>query len=136
MRNFRERLSQFMIGRYGADQLYSAMVAVSFALLLINFFVKSPVIGAIVWLILVLALDRSLSRNIYRRQMENQRFLKIWNPVKSRFSLTGRKLTEIKTHRYVKCPKCKANLRLKRRPGTLEVHCPRCNNQFRKRILF
>ncbi len=136
MGKLRDRLSQFMMGRYGPDQLYSAMLAVSFILLILNMFIKSPVIGAIVWLILILALVRSLSRNIYKRQMENQRFLKIWNRIKSRLSLISRKLKEIKTHRYVKCPKCKANLRLPRRKGRLEVHCPRCHNEFQKRILF
>jgi len=135
MRDFRNRISQFMIGRYGPDQLYSAMIAVSFVLVVINFFVKSPVISIIVWIILVLALVRSLSRNVYRRQMENQVFLKIWSPVKSWFSLTVRKLREIKTHRYVKCPECKANLRLPRRRGKLEVRCPRCQHRFLTRIV-
>lgn len=136
MRNLKEKLAQLMRGRYGPDQLYSAMIVVSLVLLVLNMFIKSPIIGAIVWIILILTLARSFSRNIYKRQMENQKFLKIWNRIKSSFSLTGRKFKEIKTHRYVKCPKCKANLRLPRRTGKHVVQCPKCHNEFEQRILF
>lgn len=136
MGKFRDKIENFMRGRYGPDQLYTAMIAVSFALLIVNLFVRSAIFSTIVWLLLVLSLFRSFSRNIYKRQLENERFLKVWNRIKSSASLTVRRLKEIRTHRFRKCPHCKANLRLPRKTGKNTVQCPRCHNEFEQRILF
>ena len=46
------------------------------------------------------------------------------------------KIRDFKTHRYVRCPFCKAQLRLKKRTGVQQIHCPRCGEDFKKNILF
>ena len=130
MGRIREKIIRFMYGRYGIDQLYYALLVVCFILMLVNSFIRLAVFDILIWAILVLMVYRALSRNIYKRQIENQKFLKVWNPIKSKFSLLIRRLKEIKTHRYRKCLHCKAILRLPKRKGRHTVNCPRCHRDF------
>jgi hypothetical protein len=134
--NFREKLIRYMYGRYGADQLYYALFAVYFVLLLLNAFLRSPIVNILMWAVLAWMICRMLSRNISGRQKENAVFLKLWIPAKSECLLLFRRCREIKTHRFRKCPDCKAVLRLKRKKGKLMVKCPRCQNKFQVRIFF
>lgn len=134
MGNFRDKLIRFMYGRYGVDQLYYALMVVSFILLFLNSFVRSPIIGIIAWAILVWMVFRTFSKNIYKRRLENEKFMKFWNFVKAKWSLTSRRIKDSKTHRYRKCPHCKAVLRLPKKKGQHAVDCPRCHKEFKVRV--
>ncbi|MFA6941727.1 MAG: hypothetical protein WCQ54_12255 [Clostridiaceae bacterium] len=136
MRNFRDKLVQFMYGRYGADQLYYALIVIGLILIVVNSFSHSTIMETLIWVLLILMTYRSFSRNIYKRRSENDKFLIIWNPVKAKVSLTIRRIREIKTHRYRKCPNCKKVLRLPIKKGKHTAKCPCCHNEFEVRILF
>lgn len=134
MKNFRDKLAQFMYGRYGADQLYYALLVVFFVLTLINVFVHYSVINILTWVIMVVMIFRAFSRNVYKRRIENDKFMKIWSPVKAEYSLAIRRIKEIKTHRFRKCPNCKKVLRLPRKKGKHTVKCPCCHKEFEVRV--
>jgi hypothetical protein len=134
MENFQEKLARFMRGRYGQDQLYYGLIALAFVLLFINLFVRSPFLELLLWAVIILTLYRAFSRNISRRSMENQKFLKIWNPVQAQGSLMVRRVRDVKTHRYRRCPHCHKMLRLPRRQGTHSVTCPVCRKEFKLHI--
>lgn len=136
MGNFKEKLARFMNGRYGVDQLYYAFIVVCFVFIVVNVFTHSAIIGILIWALMMCAVIRSFSRNVYKRRAENEKFLKIWNPVKAKCSLAIRRIKEIKTHRFRKCPYCKAVLRLPRRKGKHTVNCPGCHKEFELRILW
>ena len=129
-------MARFMYGRYGADQLYYALFVLYFVVLLINLFTRSPIFDVLMWAVLVWMIFRTFSRNIYKRQRENEIFLKFWNPVKSEFSLLFRRIREIRAHRFRKCPQCKTVLRLPRKTGKHTVRCPRCQHKFQVRVFF
>jgi hypothetical protein len=135
MGNLKNKLAQFMYGRYGSDQLYIALIAVYFVLAVANTFIRSPIISGFMWAIFIWLIFRTLSRNVYKRRMENEKFMKIWKPVKMIGNLQLRKIKEIKTHRFRKCPHCTKVLRLKRVRGKHTVKCPSCNKEFKVRIL-
>lgn len=135
MGKFKNKLTQFMYGRYGTDQLYNALIVAYFVLIVANAFISSVIISIFMSAILIWTIFRTLSRNIYKRRMENVKFMKIWNRVKSKVSLIIRRIKEIKTHRFRKCPHCKKVLRLPRRRGKHTVKCPCCNKEFELRIL-
>ncbi len=136
MGNFRNWLARFMYGRYGVDQLYFALFAAYLVLLIVNSFVRSTIINILLWVLVIWMIYRVLSRNIYKRRMENEKFLQIWNPVKANASLTFRRIKEIKTHRYLKCPNCHTMLRLPRKTGKHTVKCPCCSNKFKVQVWF
>ena len=124
-----------MYGRYGTDQLYIALIVAYFVLIVANAFISSAIISVLMSAVLIWIIFRTLSRNIYKRSMENEKFMKIWKPVKAKGSLELRRIKEIKTHRFRKCPHCKKMLRLKRVRGKHTVKCPSCNKEFEVRIL-
>jgi hypothetical protein len=136
MGNIKEKLARFMYGRYGMDELSYGLFGLYFVLLIVNAFTNIKLLGILIWTSLIVMMFRTLSRNIYKRRMENEKFMKIWKPFKSKGSLTIRRLKEIKTHRYRKCPHCKSVLRLPRKTGKHTVNCPRCNKEFKTRILW
>lgn len=140
------RLRLFMQNRYGIDQLYWAL-AVLYVLLLILHFALSGIGGRVFhvlsWVVLFYALFRVFSRNIELRSRENQAFLRllgkagsanVTNPFKNMSFGNIRKPEP--DRKYIKCPKCKATLRVPRQKGKHTVRCPRCDHRFSIRIVF
>ncbi|MCI5598824.1 MAG: hypothetical protein MR360_05870 [Ruminococcus sp.] len=135
MRNFFYKIAQFMNGRYGHDKLNMALLIFWLVLQIIWTFTRFWVIGILDILVIVLIVYRSLSKNIQKRMYENRKFLAITSGISKKFNLLKRMWHDRKTHRYVKCPYCKAQLRVKYQRGKHKVHCPKCNEYFEKRIL-
>ncbi len=135
-KNFLYKMAQFMQGRYGNDKLNNFLLILTAIIYVINLFVRSA------WLFVVLALPfslyifRALSKNINKRLYENRKFETIFDAVSTFLKRQYYKVRDFKTHRYVKCPYCKSHLRLKKRTGNQKIHCPRCNEDFKKNILF
>jgi hypothetical protein len=134
MANFRDRLARFMSGRYGVDQLYYGLMAVYFVLLVARVFIRFALVDILMWAVLMGMILRPLSRNIRQRNIENEWFLKIWNPMKAESALTVRRVKEFKTRRFRRCPHCKVVLRLPRKTGQHTVECPRCHHEFKVRV--
>ncbi len=127
-------LRRFMYGRYGSDQLNMTLLISSVAVSVINsilsaFLYESRVYATIVYPILyvimmgllALTIFRCLSRNIYKRQKENRRFLGFFSRLKDR------------QHRYFRCPSCKQQVRVPRGKGKLSIRCPKCGQKFVKK---
>lgn len=131
--NFRYRLMQFMSGRYGADELFYVLFTISAVLAFLNIFIRSAILQIIVYLIMLVAVLRVLSRNYNARQRENRVVLSIINKIKSINNLRRERKADY-THIYKKCPYCKAVLRLPRKKGKHTTVCPRCNKSFTVRV--
>ncbi len=125
-----------MQDRYGNDKLNNFILIITAILYVINLFARSSIMIVIIMLLLALAIFRALSKNINKRLYENRRFMDIFGGVSDFIKRQYMKVRDIKTHRYVRCPYCKAQLRLKKRTGVQHIHCPRCGEDFRKNILF
>ena len=138
MRNLMQRFMIFMQGRYGTDTLNKFLsvlfIVLWFVSIFVFNFVARSIIRLIELLILAIIIFRSLSRNINRRSAENREFLKYYNPVKSWSKLSIRKFKDRKDYRYLKCPVCESQLRVKNKKGVHTVHCPRCGSEFDKKI--
>ncbi|MBI4858558.1 MAG: hypothetical protein HY818_17625 [Acetobacterium woodii] len=135
MESLKSKLVKFMTGRYGADQLYYAMLVLVVGLILVNMLVDSVILMGVSNAILLLLIFRSFSRNISKRRVENDKFLKIWNPIKREVKLLFRRFKEIGVHRYRKCPSCKKMLRLPIKRGKHMVKCPTCQEKFEVRVI-
>ena len=132
--SFRSKLSRFFYGRYGNDELNTALLITYLVLALINLIKPTYTVSVLMLIPLVTMFVRMLSRNIYRRQAENTKFLKKWIPFKNWILLQRDKFRDRKTHAYRKCPNCKSILRLPRKPGVHQVSCPKCHNKFGVKI--
>lgn len=136
--SFKERVAAFMMGRYGADELYFFIISLGFILMIINIFVThniaSYVMTAVEFALLAFATFRVFSKSIYKRQQENQKFLKLIDRPKKHINLQKCRIRDRKTHVYKKCPSCKNNLRLPKEKGKHTVVCPCCKNRFDVKI--
>ena len=122
---------RFMTGRYGADQLSLALLILSVLFTLIARVAGLPLLSLIGYVPLGICIFRMLSKNIQKRSMENYRYSMLVSPIYAWFKRTQRRIGESKTHRFLKCPQCKAELRLPKGKGNIVVTCPKCKNEFK-----
>lgn len=132
--SFRERMAQFMACRYGIDRLYYFLLAICFVLIVINLFLNNIIISIIESVLFIYAIFRVMSKNIYLRQQENEKFIKFSDKPKKFINLQKCKKRDRATHVYKKCPSCKNNLRLPKQKGEHTVVCPCCKHRFDVKI--
>lgn len=134
MRNW---LRNFMIGRYGYDQLGKFLTVSSFILFLISMFFVKSIVSNIIWyaglIIMIYAYFRMLSKNRNKRYGENLKYLKIRNKVTQKFRGLKNRVQQRKTHKFFRCPQCKVVTRVPKGKGTIKITCPRCGNSFIKK---
>ncbi len=81
------------------------------------------------YVVLGYALFRFFSPNQLKRQVENARFLGLFQSVARWFRLQ-KNIRGDKQHRYFKCPNCHQPLRVPRGKGKIQVTCRTCGAQF------
>lgn len=133
MEKLTNKLKQFMVGRYGVDQLSMALLTLTLILSLLNGFIGSTILTVLTLASLFLCYFRILSKKLYQRQQENFKFLRIWHPIKNTCIRKWNHLKGMKTHKYYKCPECKQTLRVPRGKGKICITCPKCKHELHKR---
>ena len=125
MNRIKQALRRFMTGRYGTDKLNTLILGVGLALCLISLFIPYPPVNMVLtvcsYVLMILAIFRTLSRNTYKRYRENRRYLMILDRLKDR------------EHRYFDCPKCRQPVRVPRGKGKIMITCPKCKERFQKK---
>ena len=127
------RFARFMSVRNGPDQLGMALLVFSF---IIQFVMA---LTGFYWLIYLsyglygLFLFRFFSKNRYKRQEENRKFMFLFQNAVLKTKQFFRRLKGIKQYKYFRCPQYKTLLRLNRGTGEKEIHCPRCSHEFHKK---
>ena len=137
----KQSLRSFMAGRNGADQLSMALLWGGLILYLLGSIVGS-VQGSVIWVLLSLVLSllgfasyvfcifRTFSRNRYKRQEENRRYMAYMEKRRTERRQAKVRFQNRKKYKYFKCPGCKAWLRLPRGTGVATITCSRCHTSF------
>lgn len=128
------RLRQFLYGRYityGSDLLSKILIFSCLILAVANLFLRLVIVQVAEYALIIYFIWRLLSKNISKRQSENQKLLNFINKLKGKKEFAKRKSSEKQTHIYKTCPHCSVTLRLKRIKGEHNVICPRCKNSFK-----
>ena len=106
----KEKLRQFMIGRYGVDDLSRAQIIVSMVLLLVSTFLSAFFrVNILYWLglaLLIYSYFRILSRNVSKRYEENQRYLNAKYRAVVKKNNLKKRWAQRSTYRFFKCPQC------------------------------
>ena len=129
----RNWLRNFMIGRYGVDQLYIALFITSIVISLLSGIPGLGLLSILSYICLGYAVFRMLSRNITKRRRENDVFLRYWWPVRHKITTKFRQFKSRKTHKFFKCPGCKNMLRVPKGKGKIQITCPKCGERFEKK---
>ena len=136
MKRISQSIHSFMEGRYGSDKLNLFLSVTAAILCLLS------LIPHMQWLIVCAAIIyswsvfRFLSRDIYSRHRECSQYFRIKRSITQWFRFQLQKRKDRKTHRYYRCPLCKVTVRVikPRKRKRVLIHCPKCHNDFIKRI--
>ena len=129
----REKIYRFMQGRYGVDQLYRFIFFLAIVLMLINNFLKNPMLNLVIYALLILDIFRMLSKNHSARYAENQKYLQLTARFRYRLDQQKKLWQERKYHHIYTCPKCKQKIRIPKGKGKIMGRCPKCHFEFQKR---
>ena len=139
MRSFFFKLSsamaRFMYGRNGTDQLNWAILVMYLVLWVIRILVSAldvtvaaMIIDVIMFLLAVVLLWRTFSKNLAKRRADNQRFINWWWPIKNRFAAAKARKAD-KAHKYFTCKNCKTICRVPAGKGKIVITCPKCGHK-------
>lgn len=133
MDKIREKLRQFMTGRYGMDQMNRFLLYAVMAVILINIFVRSGILEVLEIAGLVYLYFRMLSKNVDRRYQENQVFVRRTFKMTEGVNRWKFRMQEGRKFHIYKCPGCGQKVRVPRGRGKISIHCPKCGGDFVKR---
>jgi hypothetical protein len=125
MGKFKNKLRQFMAGRYGTDKLNTCILVLGVIVSIVAAILRNPlltlVFATLSYVLMFWAIFRTFSRNTYKRYQENRKFLMLLDRIKDR------------KHRYYSCPRCRQPVRVPRGKGKIAITCPKCREKFVKK---
>ncbi|MGO1369089.1 MAG: hypothetical protein ACTHVE_03260 [Senegalia sp. (in: firmicutes)] len=116
-------IKKFMIGRYGPDQLSTALLVLY---IIFSGIFHSTLLNILSMVLLIIIFYRMFSKDIGKRYEENNKFLKYWHPIKNKARKKMNRMKSRKDYRYYECLNCKQKLRVPRGKGKITVTCPKC----------
>jgi ribosomal protein L37AE/L43A len=129
----RQRTACFMAGRNGNDQFNFFLLIADVVLLLLASIFSRRLGGLLYPLVLVLlgySYFRMLSRNLYKRRTENERFLRLYGRVMSKLRLLKERWVQRRDYKFFTCPSCKSVMRVPKGHGKIKIVCRKCGNSF------
>lgn len=126
------RINQWMVGRYGTDELSRFLLWCGIILMILSMFeplkyLYFPALIFVVW-----SVFRALSKNIIKRSRERDFYLRKTGTIRNKIALFKRMFKDRKTHRYYKCPNCKTMVRVPKGKGRICITCTKCRHEFIK----
>ena len=131
--NLKLSLARFMSGRNGNDQFNLFLLGCELALIILASIIKG-LVGAVLYLgalgLLVYIYFRMCSKNVYRRQDENVRFLRAAGAFRTRLRLEREKWKQRRDYKFFTCPSCRTSLRVPKGRGKIKIVCRKCGTSF------
>lgn len=129
----REKMTRFMAGRNGNDQLNLFLYAADAILLIAATLVRGQA-GRWMWLAVLILLGyiyfRMFSKNLTKRREENGKYLRLRYSIQAGLKLRREKWVQRKDYKFFTCPSCKTMLRVPRGHGKIKIVCRKCGNSF------
>jgi len=126
----REKIRNFMIGRYGFDQMSQAIIVAIIVLMVFGSVTGRTIFSLLSFALLIYMYFRVFSKNIYKRQIENQKYLEVFSKAKSKFQSRKKQFEQRKEYKFFRCPACKQQVRVPRGHGRIRITCPKCRAEF------
>ena len=128
----RQKLQQFMMGRYGVDSFSKFMLGVALGIVVLDIFIDSRFLTSWFYVLVIYSYYRMFSKNYQKRYQENMKFLQIKNKITAKFRSEKDLMKQRKTHHIYKCPTCSQKIRIPRGKGRICITCPKCKTEFTK----
>ena len=125
-------IARFMYGRNGMDQMnvvllriYLVVFVAQMVFSLVKVSIGAMICEILLWPLMVLILFRMFSKNLYKRQAENGKFMNwLWSVKNKNAGAKARHAD--KDHKYFTCKQCKAICRVPVGKGKIIITCPKC----------
>ena len=126
----KNKVIKFMSGRYGIDEIYKDGIVLAVILLILDMFINSQLLKILHMTLILTLLYRSFSKNIYKRKMENNKYLKIKNKILKPIKEMKKHFKD-EYHIYRKCHHCSTILKLPipNKRGIKHSICPTCKKR-------
>lgn len=129
----REKLTRFMIGRYGQfDFLSKTIMGFGLLALALSLLSGKTAFTLSAFVLIAWLYFRLFSRNIYRRSLENQWLLDKTSGLRHWVNRQTKHFKELKLYHIYKCPNCRQKIRIPRGKGKIQISCPKCRTTFIK----
>ncbi len=133
MSKFQYKMYQFMQGRRGTDQFCRFLFLTSAVLLLFSMFFFNNITYYAGIALCLYGNFRALSRNLYKRERENNWYLaQKYRVTKGR--TFQQRWYERRYYAYFKCPGCGQKMRAPKGKGTIKVRCHNCSTEFQRKV--
>ncbi len=133
MNGFRERMTRFMYGRYGNDQLSKLYLGIAMVCLVVNLVTRLDLFYVAGLGFLIYGMYRSFSKDIAKMSAQNQKYLNWRYQRIVKYNQTKKHLAQRKVYRFYKCPGCSQKVRVPRGRGKIMITCPKCHAEFMKK---
>lgn len=129
----KERFQQFMMGRYGNDQLNQFIFVIAIVSMVIEIFTHWSLFYLLALVLLIIGYFRTFSRDISKRYEENMKYLEKKDAILNRFRKEKYYASQRKDFHIYTCPQCKQKIRIPRGKGKINITCPKCKTSFIKK---
>lgn len=129
----KEKLRNFMMGRYGIDSFGRFLLGLALIMLLLSGFFLRNVFYIVSLLILLYAYYRIFSKDISRRYKENNIFLNYKYKIRNFYQKEKYMFKQRRIYHIYRCPGCKQKIRIPKGKGRICITCPKCKTEFIKR---
>lgn len=129
----KDRLRQFMVGRYGVDEFNRFLLILSLAAMIISGILGGGILYLTAVLVLGYTYFRMLSRNVGMRYRENMVYLKVKNRFLGFFKKGKNTVNQRRNYHIYKCPGCGQKIRIPKGKGRVSITCPKCHAEFIKK---
>jgi len=127
---FKMGMARFMEGRNGPDQLSHFTIWAGLILWILSMITGLGILSFLSTFLYIWSVFRMFSRNRTARFAENQKYLTLSGKARTEGAQFVRRVKNMKQYKYLRCPQCKARLRLPRKVGSVTVRCSKCGNSF------
>ena len=127
---FREKMQQFMYGRYGNDQLSRVYLGITLVLLVLSLFTRWTIFYIAGIALLIYCYYRMFSKNITKMSAQNQNYLNWRYGLAVKRQKTKTHMEQRKIYHFYKCPQCKQKVRVPKGHGKICITCPKCKMEF------
>lgn len=126
----REKMQQFMYGRYGNDQLSRVYLGITLVLLVLSLFTHWTIFYIAGIVLLIYCYYRMFSKNITRMSAQNQKYLNFRYGLAVRRQKVKTRMQQRRVYHFYKCPQCKQKVRVPKGHGKICITCPKCRAEF------
>lgn len=126
----REKMQQFMYGRYGNDQLSRVYLGITLVLLVLSLFTHWTIFYIAGIVLLIYCYYRMFSKNITKMSAQNQKYLNFRYGLAVKRQKVKTRMQQRRVYHFYKCPQCKQKVRVPKGHGKICITCPKCRAEF------